>query len=163
MEMADIVVIIKDDGENRASVAITRHMYESAHILRRSTPRGSRARFELQRAGAARGIEAVWPAGYPDFKTNLTDSGDLEKLRQRQAPERLQKQTENRGCICRLPERTLIATSSKRYRWRKTRPPRRAPACGRLANSSRIITCIKGIVMSYQYVNVTKYPEGCGD
>lgn len=36
MEMADIVVINKDDGENRASVAITRHMYESAlHILRR--------------------------------------------------------------------------------------------------------------------------------
>ena len=34
MEMADIVVINKDDGENRARVAITRHMYESAlHIL----------------------------------------------------------------------------------------------------------------------------------
>ena len=34
--MADLVVINKDDGENHASVAIARHMYESApHILRR--------------------------------------------------------------------------------------------------------------------------------
>lgn len=36
MEMADLVVINKDDGDNRTSVAIARHMYESAlHILRR--------------------------------------------------------------------------------------------------------------------------------
>lgn len=36
MEMADLVVINKDDGENHANVAIARHMYESAlHILRR--------------------------------------------------------------------------------------------------------------------------------
>ena len=36
MEMADLVVINKDDGDNRNQVAIARHMYESAlHILRR--------------------------------------------------------------------------------------------------------------------------------
>lgn len=34
--MADLVVINKDDGDNHTSVAIARHMYESAlHILRR--------------------------------------------------------------------------------------------------------------------------------
>lgn len=36
MEMADLIVINKDDGDNHANVAIARHMYESAlHIMRR--------------------------------------------------------------------------------------------------------------------------------
>ena len=93
MEMADIVVINKDDGENRASVAITRHMYESAlHILRRKHA-AWQPRVLSCSALEQRGIEAVWLA-ILDFKTTLTDSGDLEKLRQRQALEWLQKQTE---------------------------------------------------------------------
>ncbi|MDU7346895.1 MAG: methylmalonyl Co-A mutase-associated GTPase MeaB [Klebsiella grimontii] len=93
MEMADIVVINKDDGENRASVAITRHMYESAlHILRRKHA-AWQPRVLSCSALERRGIEAIWLAVL-DFKTTLTDSGDLEKLRQRQALEWLQKQTE---------------------------------------------------------------------
>ena len=36
MEMADLVVINKDDGDNRTSVAIARHMYESALQDRKS-------------------------------------------------------------------------------------------------------------------------------
>ena len=36
MEVADLLVINKDDGDNHTNVAIARHMYESAlHILRR--------------------------------------------------------------------------------------------------------------------------------
>ncbi len=36
MEVADLIVINKDDGDNHTNVAIARHMYESAlHILRR--------------------------------------------------------------------------------------------------------------------------------
>ena len=59
MEMADIVVINKDDGENRASVAITRHMYESAlHILRRKHA-AWQPRVLSCSALEQRGIEAV--------------------------------------------------------------------------------------------------------
>lgn len=55
MEMADIVVINKDDGENRASVAITRHMYESAlHILRRKHAAWQPRVLSCSAAGAAR-------------------------------------------------------------------------------------------------------------
>lgn len=80
MEMADIV-------------AITRHMYESAlHILRRKHA-AWQPRVLSCSALERRGIEAIWLAVL-DFKTTLTDSGDLEKLRQRQALEWLQKQTE---------------------------------------------------------------------
>ncbi|WP_313572934.1 methylmalonyl Co-A mutase-associated GTPase MeaB, partial [Pseudescherichia sp.] len=39
MEMADLIVINKDDGDNRQNVAATRQMYQSAlHILRRKYP-----------------------------------------------------------------------------------------------------------------------------
>lgn len=42
MEVADLIVINKDDGDNHTNVAIARHMYESAlHILRRNMTNGS--------------------------------------------------------------------------------------------------------------------------
>ncbi len=36
MEVADLIVINKDDGDNHTNVAIARHMYESAlHLYRK--------------------------------------------------------------------------------------------------------------------------------
>nr|WP_287858683.1 methylmalonyl Co-A mutase-associated GTPase MeaB [Klebsiella sp.] len=93
MEMADLVVINKDDGDNRASVAIARHMYESAlHILRRKYAEWQ-PRVLSCSALEKRGLEEIWLA-ILDFRTALTASGSLEKLRQQQAVEWLQKQTE---------------------------------------------------------------------
>lgn len=93
MEMADILVINKDDGENHASVAIARHMYESAlHILRRKYAEWQ-PRVLSCSAQEKRGIEEIWLA-ILEFKKVLTESGGLEKMRQRQALEWLQKQTE---------------------------------------------------------------------
>lgn len=91
MEMADLIVINKDDGDNRASVAIARHMYESAlHILR---PKYAEWQPQVLSCSALekRGIEDVWRT-ITDFKTRLTASGRLEKVRQQQAVDWLQKQ-----------------------------------------------------------------------
>lgn len=96
-------------------MAITRHMYESAlHILRRKHA-AWQPRVLSCSALEQRGIEAVWLA-ILDFKTTLTDSGDLEKLRQRQALGGCKSRPKPRRCTCCLPEPTLRATSSKRYR-----------------------------------------------
>ncbi|MGK0735517.1 methylmalonyl Co-A mutase-associated GTPase MeaB [Yokenella regensburgei] len=93
MEMADLIVINKDDGDNRNQVAIARHMYESAlHILRRKYDEWQ-PRVLTCSALEKRGIEEVWQA-ISDFQTRLTDSGRLEKNRQLQAVDWLQKQTE---------------------------------------------------------------------
>lgn len=93
MEMADLIVINKDDGDNRNQVAIARHMYESAlHILRRKYDEWQ-PRVLTCSALEKRGIEEVWQA-ISDFQTRLTDSGRLEKNRQVQAVDWLQKQTE---------------------------------------------------------------------
>ena len=93
MEMADLVVINKDDGENHASVAIARHMYESAlHILRRKYDEWQPLVLTCS-ALEKRGIEEVWQA-ITDFKTCLTASGRLEKVRQQQAVDWLHQQAE---------------------------------------------------------------------
>lgn len=93
MEMADLIVINKDDGENRACVAIARHMYESAlHILRRKYDEWQPQALACS-ALEKRGIEEIWQA-ITDFKTCLTTSGRLEKVRQQQAVNWLQKQAE---------------------------------------------------------------------
>ncbi|MCQ7059334.1 methylmalonyl Co-A mutase-associated GTPase MeaB [Citrobacter sp. Cm046] len=93
MEMADLIVINKDDGENRASVAIARHMYESAlHILRRKYDEWQPQALACS-ALEKRGIEEIWQA-ITDFKTSLTASGRLEKVRQQQSVDWLQKQAE---------------------------------------------------------------------
>jgi len=93
MEMADLIVINKDDGENHNRVAIARHMYESAlHILRRKY-----AEWQPQVLSCSalekRGIDEVWQA-ICDFRTRLTRSGRLQQVRQQQAVDWLQKQTE---------------------------------------------------------------------
>jgi LAO/AO transport system kinase len=93
MEMADLIVINKDDGDNRNQVAIARHMYESAlHILRRKYDEWQ-PRVLTCSALEKRGIEEIWQA-ISDFQTRLTDNGRLEKNRQLQALDWLQKQTE---------------------------------------------------------------------
>lgn len=93
MEMADLVVINKDDGDNRNQVAIARHMYESAlHILRRKYDEWQPQVLACS-ALEKRGIEEIWQA-ITDFKTCLTVSGRLEKVRQQQAVDWLHKQAE---------------------------------------------------------------------
>ena len=93
MEMADLVIINKDDGDNRANVAITRHMYDSAlHILRRKYDEWQPQALACS-ALEKRGIEEIWQA-IIDFKTCLIASGRLEKVRQQQAVDWLQKQAE---------------------------------------------------------------------
>ncbi|MBF0033162.1 methylmalonyl Co-A mutase-associated GTPase MeaB [Citrobacter freundii] len=93
MEMADLVVINKDDGDNHTSVAIARHMYESAlHILRRKYDEWQ-PRVLTCSALKKRGIEEIWQA-ITDFKTCLTTSGRLEKVRQQQAVDWLHQQAE---------------------------------------------------------------------
>lgn len=93
MEMADLIIINKDDGDNRANVAITRHMYDSAlHILRRKYDEWQPQALACS-ALEKRGIEEIWQA-IIDFKTCLTASSRLEKVRQQQAVDWLQKQAE---------------------------------------------------------------------
>ena len=93
MEMADMVIINKDDGDNRANVTITRHMYDSAlHILRRKYDEWQPQALACT-ALEKRGIEEIWQT-IIDFKTCLTASGRLEKVRQQQAVDWLQKQAE---------------------------------------------------------------------
>lgn len=93
MEMADLIVINKDDGDNRSNVAITRHMYQSAlHILRRKYDEWQPQVLTCS-ALEKRGIEEIWQT-ITDFRTRLTTSGRLEKVRQQQAVEWIQKQAE---------------------------------------------------------------------
>lgn len=93
MEVADLIVINKDDGDNHTNVAIARHMYESAlHILRRKYDEWQ-PRVLTCSALEKRGIDAIWHA-IIDFKTALTASGRLQQVRQQQSVEWLRKQTE---------------------------------------------------------------------
>lgn len=92
MEVADLIVINKDDGDNRGNVAITRHMYESAlHILRRKY-----AEWQPQvltcSALQNRGVDQVWQT-LCDFRSTLAASGRLEQVRRQQALHWLQQQT----------------------------------------------------------------------
>ncbi len=93
MEMADLIVINKDDGDNHANVAIARHMYESAlHIMRRKYDEWQ-PRVLTCSALEKHGIDEIWRA-IIDFKTALTASGRLQQVRQQQSVEWLRKQTE---------------------------------------------------------------------
>lgn len=95
MEMADLIVLNKDDGDNRARVTNARHMYEAAlHILRRKYPEWQ-PRVLTCSALEKRGIEDVWQA-ICDFKTLLTSSKRLQQVRQQQAVHCLRKQTEEK-------------------------------------------------------------------
>lgn len=93
MEMADLIIINKDDGENRPNVAIARHMYESAlHILRRKYEEWQPQVLTCS-AREKRGMEQIWQA-IADFQRALSHSGRLGKVRQQQAIDWLQRQTE---------------------------------------------------------------------
>ncbi|WP_213845723.1 methylmalonyl Co-A mutase-associated GTPase MeaB [Escherichia coli] len=93
MEVADLLVINKDDGDNHTNVAIARHMYESAlHILRRKYDEWQ-PRVLTCSALEKRGIDEIWHA-IINFKTALTASGRLQQVRQQQSVEWLRKQTE---------------------------------------------------------------------
>ena len=93
MEVADLIVINKDDADNHTNVAIARHMYESAlHILRRKYDEWQ-PRVLTCSALEKRGIDEIWHA-IIDFKTALTASGRLQQVRQQQSVEWLRKQTE---------------------------------------------------------------------
>ncbi len=93
MEVADLIVINKDDGDNHTNVAIARHMYESAlHILRRKYDEWQ-PRVLTCSALEKRGIDEIWHA-IIDFKTALTANGRLQQVRQQQSVAWLRKQTE---------------------------------------------------------------------
>ncbi|WP_059214540.1 methylmalonyl Co-A mutase-associated GTPase MeaB [Escherichia albertii] len=93
MEMADLIVINKDDGDNHANVAIARHMYESAlHIMRRKYDEWQ-PRVLTCSALEKHGIDEIWRT-IIDFKTALTASERLQQVRQQQSVEWLRKQTE---------------------------------------------------------------------
>ncbi|EEW4650046.1 TPA: methylmalonyl Co-A mutase-associated GTPase MeaB [Escherichia coli] len=93
MEVADLIVINKDDGDNHTNVAIAQHMYESAlHILRHKYDEWQ-PRVLTCSALEKRGINEIWHA-IIDFKTALTASGRLQQVRQQQSVEWLRKQTE---------------------------------------------------------------------
>ena len=83
MEMADFIVINKDDGDNHNNVEIARHMYHSAlHIIRRKYP-AWQPRVLTCRALEKRGIREVWQA-VQSFWPVMTQSGQLTTLRQQQ-------------------------------------------------------------------------------
>lgn len=113
MEMADLIVINKDDGDNRNQVAIARHMYESAlHILRRKYDEWQ-PRVLTCSALEKRGIEEIWQA-ISDFQTRLTDSGRLEKTVSCRPWTGCKSRPKKKRYTCSLPTLTSNAISSKR-------------------------------------------------
>lgn len=93
MEMADIIVINKDDGDNRAAVAAARQVYESAlSMVRHKYPQWSPQVLTCS-AREKRGIEDVWQC-IVRFREVMAQSGGLAQLRQQQTMKWLQKQAE---------------------------------------------------------------------
>ncbi|WP_436873404.1 methylmalonyl Co-A mutase-associated GTPase MeaB [Kosakonia sacchari] len=93
MEMADIIVINKDDGDNRAAVAITRQIYDSALAIVRHKYPPWRPAVLCCSALEKRGIEDVWQA-IVHFYDVMTKNGYLKLLRQQQTVTWLRKQVE---------------------------------------------------------------------
>ncbi|TKI07926.1 methylmalonyl Co-A mutase-associated GTPase MeaB [Martelella alba] len=93
MEMADIIVINKDDGENHSRVMLTRQIYQAAlHIMRRKYPDWPVPVLTCS-ALEQRGIDEVWR--YTDaFYQQMAVDGQLEALRRRQYLESMHKQIE---------------------------------------------------------------------
>ncbi|MGE4801226.1 methylmalonyl Co-A mutase-associated GTPase MeaB [Yersinia hibernica] len=93
MEMADFIVINKDDGDNHINVDIARHMYRSAlNIIRRKYP-AWQPRVLSCSALEKRGIREVWQA-IQTFWPVMTQSGQLASLRQRQNADWVRRQIE---------------------------------------------------------------------
>lgn len=84
MEMADLVIINKDDGENHGNVEIARHMYHSAlQIIRRKYPVWQPQVLTCS-ALKKRGINEVWQAVLAFWQV-MSASGQLTTLRQQQS------------------------------------------------------------------------------
>lgn len=93
MEMADIIVINKDDGDNRPAVAVARQIYENAlSIVRHKYPQWSPQVLTCS-AREKRGIEEIWQC-ITRFNTVMTQSGGMAQLRQHQTINWLRKQAE---------------------------------------------------------------------
>lgn len=93
MEIADLIVINKNDGDNRTNVAVACHMYNSVlHILHRKYDEWQPKVLACS-ALEKHGIDDIWQA-ICDFRTTLTASGRLSEIRKQQAGNWLQKQTE---------------------------------------------------------------------
>ena len=93
MEMADIIVINKDDGENHARVMLTRQMYQTAlQIMRRKYPAWTPPVLTCS-ALEQRGIADVWH-GIEEFYRQMAVDNQLGELRRRQYLESMHKQIE---------------------------------------------------------------------
>ncbi|WP_145484667.1 methylmalonyl Co-A mutase-associated GTPase MeaB [Yersinia aldovae] len=93
MEMADLIVINKDDGENHPHVEIARHMYHSAlHIMRRKYPAWQPCVLSCS-ALEKRGISDIWQA-VQRFYSVMNQHGQLTTLRQQQSLSWVRQQIE---------------------------------------------------------------------
>lgn len=93
MELVDLIILNKDDGENRRHVASTRLMYERLlPAIRQKYPEWKPQVLSCS-AREKRGIEEIWLT-ICNFRNRLTESGQLWRIRQSQALAWLQKQTE---------------------------------------------------------------------
>ncbi len=93
MEMADIVVINKDDGENHARVMLTRQMYQSSlSIMRRKYPEWA-PRVLTCSALLQQGIGQVW-SDIEDFYRQMAQQDRLTVLRKQQHLDAMRKQIE---------------------------------------------------------------------
>ncbi|WP_413733223.1 methylmalonyl Co-A mutase-associated GTPase MeaB [Sodalis sp. RH20] len=93
MEMADIIVINKDDGDNRARVALTAHMYRaSLAIMRRKYPAWTPPVLTCS-ALEPRGIAELWRA-VGDFYDRMAVDNGLMALRKRQQLDAMRRQIE---------------------------------------------------------------------
>jgi LAO/AO transport system kinase len=93
MEMADIIVINKDDGDNHPQVMMTRQMYQAAlHIMRRKYPAWSPPVLTCS-ALQQQGIDDIWRC-IEDFYRQMALDNQLNALRKRQYLESMHKQIE---------------------------------------------------------------------
>lgn len=93
MEMADIIVINKDDGDNRARAMLTQQMYRtSLAIMRRKYPAWAPPVLACS-ALEARGIAEIWRT-ISDFYDLMAVDNGLETLRKRQQLDAMRKQIE---------------------------------------------------------------------
>lgn len=121
MEMADIIVINKDDGDNRARVALTQQIYRSAlAIMRRKYPDWTPPVLPCS-ALEARGIPEIWHA-IEEFYHMMAQANQLEALRKRQRLAAVRKHIEEntlealfaRADIQQCYRQTLAAVETQR-------------------------------------------------
>jgi len=93
MEMADIIVINKDDGDNHQKALMTRQMYQAAlNIMRHKYPAWLPPVLTCS-ALEQQGIAEVWRS-ITDFYRQMAQDNQLDELRKRQYLESIHKQIE---------------------------------------------------------------------